>query len=108
MISKIGPAILQPLESNVLSNKSNVEVYQASFRPLKYTLSGCNGKTYMKLLVEPKSQKVVGADAPEIIQGIGIAVVARLTKGQSYDTIGMFATAAKEFVTMREKALRGF
>ena len=80
---------------------------------MKHTLSGRAEKTYMKLLVEEKSQKVVGAhmvgpDAPEIIQGIGIAVVAGLTKQQFDDTVGIHPTAAEEFVTMREKVLRGF
>ena len=80
---------------------------------MKHTLSGRGEKTYMKLIVEASTQKVigvhmVGADAPEIIQGIGIAVVAGLTKQQFDDTVGIHPTAAEEFVTMREKVLRGF
>jgi glutathione reductase (NADPH) len=79
---------------------------------MKHTLSGRTEKTYMKLLVEEKTQKVIGAhmvgpDAPEIIQGIGIAVVAGLTKQQFDDTVGIHPTAAEEFVTMREKVVRG-
>jgi glutathione reductase (NADPH) len=78
---------------------------------MKHTLSGRSEKTYMKLIVEPKTQKVVGAhmvgpDAPEIIQGIGIAVVAGLTKQQFDETVGIHPTAAEEFVTMKEKLLR--
>ena len=66
----------------------------------------------MKLIVEPASQKVVGAhmvgaDAPEIIQGIGIAVVAGLTKAQFDATVGIHPTAAEEFVTLRDKVVRG-
>ena len=100
-------------EEQAIAKYGRVEVYQASFRPLKHTLSGRSEKTYMKLIVEAKTQKVigvhmVGADAPEIIQGIGIAVVAGLTKQQFDDTVGIHPTAAEEFVTMREKVLRGF
>ena len=100
-------------EEQAIAKYGRVEVYQASFRPLKHTLSGRAEKTYMKLLVEAKTQRVigahmVGADAPEIIQGIGIAVVAGLTKQQFDDTVGIHPTAAEEFVTMREKVVRGF
>jgi len=100
-------------EEQAIAKYGRIEVYQATFRPMKHTLSGRAEKTYMKLLVEEKSQKVVGAhmvgpDAPEIIQGIGIAVVAGLTKQQFDDTVGIHPTAAEEFVTMREKVVRGF
>ena len=99
-------------EEQAIAQYGRVEVYQSSFRPLKHTLSGRNEKSYMKLIVEAKSQKVigvhmVGADAPEIIQGLGIAVVAGLTKQQFDDCVGIHPTAAEEFVTMREKVLRG-
>ncbi|MFN0162916.1 MAG: FAD-dependent oxidoreductase, partial [Burkholderiales bacterium] len=100
-------------EEQAIQKYGRVEVYQARFRPMKHTLSGRNEQSYMKLIVESKSQKVigvhmVGADAPEIIQGMGIAVVAGLTKQQFDDTVGIHPTAAEEFVTMREKVLRGF
>ena len=98
-------------EAQAIAKYGSVEVYQSTFRPMKHTLSGRSEKTYMKLLVEPASQKVVGihmvgADAPEIIQGIGIAVVAGLTKQQFDETVGIHPTAAEEFVTMRDKVLR--
>jgi len=99
-------------EAQAIAKYGQVEVYQSTFRPMKHTLSGRSEKTYMKLIVEPKTQKVVGAhmvgpDAPEIIQGIGIAVVAGLTKQQFDETVGIHPTAAEEFVTMKEKTLRG-
>jgi glutathione reductase (NADPH) len=98
-------------EAQALAKYGQVEVYQSSFRPMKHTLSGRSEKSYMKLLVEPTTQKVVGVhmvggDAPEIIQGIGIAVVAGLTKQQFDETVGIHPTAAEEFVTMKEKVLR--
>jgi len=63
----------------------------------------------MKLLVDPATDRVVGAhmigpDAGEIIQGVAIAVKLGATKTQFDATIGIHPTAAEEFVTMREKA----
>ncbi len=87
---------------------AEVEVYTAVFRPLKATLSGRDERTLMKLVVDAGSQRVVGAhmvgaDAPEVIQGVGIAVKARLTKAEFDATVGIHPTAAEEFVTLREK-----
>jgi glutathione reductase (NADPH) len=63
----------------------------------------------MKLVVDRKSQRVLGAhmvgiDAGEIIQGVAIAVKLGATKAQFDATIGIHPTVAEEFVTMREKA----
>ena len=85
-----------------------VDVYVSSFRPLKHTLSGRNERALMKLVVERASQKVlgfhmVGADAPEVIQGFAVALRCGLTKQQLDATIGVHPTAAEEFVTMRER-----
>jgi glutathione reductase (NADPH) len=85
-----------------------IDVYKATFKPLKATLSGRDERTLVKLLVDEKTQRVVGAhmvgpDAPEIIQGLGIAVKAGLTKAQFDATVGIHPTMAEEFVTLREK-----
>jgi len=60
----------------------------------------------MKVIVCAKTNKVLGVhmcgeDAPEIIQGIAIAVKAGLTKQNFDSTIGVHPTTAEEFVTMR-------
>lgn len=86
-----------------------VDIYKAYFRPLKLTLTEKKDRTFMKLVVDPKSQKVVGAhmigpDAGEVIQGIAIAVKIGATKAQFDATIGIHPTVAEEFVTMRDKA----
>jgi glutathione reductase (NADPH) len=87
----------------------DVDVYKTSFRALKLTLGGHEERTFMKLVVDAASQRVVGAhmlgpDAGEIIQGVAIAVKLGATKAQFDATIGIHPTAAEEFVTMREKA----
>lgn len=84
-----------------------VEIYQSTFRPMKHTLSGRDERSVMKLIVDRDTGKILGAhmmgvDAPEIVQGIGIAVKAGATKADFDATIGIHPTAAEEFVTMRE------
>jgi glutathione reductase (NADPH) len=85
-----------------------VDIYKTEFRPLKHTLSGNHERTLIKLVVEQKSERVLGAhmvgiDAPEILQGIAIALKAGATKRVFDETIGIHPTAAEEFVTLREK-----
>ncbi|HEY8290444.1 MAG TPA: glutathione-disulfide reductase [Acetobacteraceae bacterium] len=85
-----------------------VDVYLTKFTPMRHTLSGRARKTTMKLVVESATQKVVGAhmlgeDAPEIIQGMAIAVVMGATKADFDRTIGIHPTAAEEFVTLRTR-----
>jgi glutathione reductase (NADPH) len=86
-----------------------VDIYRTQFRPMKHTLSGREERTMMKLVVDRRSDRVlgchmVGADAPEIIQGIAIAIKCGATKRQFDQTVGIHPTAAEEFVTMRDKA----
>ena len=88
--------------------KGPVDVYVAKFTPMRHTLSGRARKTMMKLVVDQATQKVLGAhmlseDAPELIQGIAIALVMGATKGDFDRTIGIHPTAAEEFVTMRTR-----
>jgi len=95
-------------QREALEKYGELEVYRATFRPLKHALSGREEYTLMKLVVDAASQRVVGAhmvgaDAPEIIQGVAIAVKAGLTKAQFDATVGIHPTAAEEFVTLRDK-----
>ena len=97
-----------------------VDVYVTRFTPMRHTISKREGrKTLMKLVVCQRSQKVLGAhmlgeDAGEIMQGVGIAIVAGATKQDFDRTIGIHPSAAEEFVTLRTRtreagiANRGF
>ncbi len=85
-----------------------IDVYVEKFTPMRHNLSHRNRKTTMKLVVDQASQKILGAhmlgeDAPEIIQGIAIAVVMGATKQDFDRTIGIHPTAAEEFVTLRTR-----
>jgi glutathione reductase (NADPH) len=88
-----------------------VRIYKSTFTPLRHTLTGAPEKTFMKLVVDGASDRVVGvhmigADAGEIIQGMAVALRAGATKHTFDTTIGIHPTAAEEFVTMREPAPR--
>ena len=85
-----------------------VDVYVTSFRPMKHTLSGRDERTMMKLVVERAGGRVVGchvvgADAPEMIQGFAVAIRCGATKAMFDSTVGIHPTSAEELVTMREK-----
>lgn len=85
----------------------NVKIFQSGFRHLKHTLSGNQERTFMKLVVDADTDKVLGvhmmgADAGEIIQGLAVALKCGVTKAVLDSTIGIHPTAAEEFVTMRE------
>src|SRR5499427_8727220 len=85
-----------------------IDIYQTRFRPMKNTLSGRAERTFMKLVIDAATDRVVGChmlgpDAPEIIQGLAVAVKCGATKKQFDQTVGIHPSAAEEFVTMREK-----
>ncbi|VTU13653.1 Glutathione amide reductase [Variovorax sp. SRS16] len=84
-----------------------VTLYSSEFRALRHTLSGSGERTFMKLVVDKASDRVVGLhmvgpDAGEIVQGFAVAMRAGATKAMFDSTIGIHPTVAEEFVTMRE------
>ena len=86
---------------------ADVAVYRSSFRPMKNTLSGNPGRALMKLVVDGDTGRVlgchlIGPDAPEIVQGVAIALKCGATKAQFDDTMAIHPTAAEELVTMYE------
>jgi len=95
-------------EAQARERHGAVDIYTSAFRPMKHTLTGRDEKTFMKLIVEPASDRVlgfhmVGPDAGETTQGVGVALKAGATKAHFDATVGIHPTAAEEFVTMREK-----
>ncbi|KAJ7517193.1 hypothetical protein O6H91_21G013800 [Diphasiastrum complanatum] len=86
--------------------ENDIVIFTSTFTPMKNTISGRQEKTVTKLIVDSKSDKVLGAamcgpDAPEIMQGIAVALKCGATKAQFDSTVGIHPTAAEEFVTMR-------
>ncbi len=94
-------------EADARAEFGQISVYKSEFKALKHTLSGSTERTFMKLLVDDASDRVVGlhmvgAEAGEIVQGFAVAMKAGATKAVFDSTIGIHPTAAEEFVTMRE------
>jgi glutathione reductase (NADPH) len=94
-------------EAQARSRRLDVAIFKSTFTPLKHTLTGRPEKILMKLVVDKKTDRVlgahmVGADAGEIIQGFAVALNCGATKRQLDATIGIHPTVAEEFVTMRE------
>jgi glutathione reductase (NADPH) len=98
------------LTEDQAASRGPVDIYLTRFTPMRHTISKRQGrKTVMKLVVDQATQRILGAhmlgeDAAEIMQGIGIAVVMGATKQDFDRTIGIHPTAAEEFVTLRTRA----
>ncbi|MEC7302857.1 MAG: glutathione-disulfide reductase, partial [Pseudomonadota bacterium] len=95
-------------EAQARDKYGKVDIYMSDFKALKHTLTGRDERTLMKMIVHPETDAVlgvhmVGPEAGEIVQGIGIALKAGATKATFDATIGIHPTSAEEFVTMREK-----
>ncbi|MGA3680801.1 glutathione-disulfide reductase [Pseudomonas graminis] len=93
-------------EAEAMKDGYEVQVFESKFRPMKLSLTDNQERTLMKLVVDAKTDRVlgchmVGPDAGEIIQSLAIALKAGATKQIFDDTIGVHPTAAEEFVTMR-------
>ncbi|TVS17879.1 MAG: glutathione-disulfide reductase [Gammaproteobacteria bacterium] len=101
-IGTVGPTEVQARE-----RFGDISVFESVFRPMKHTMTGSEERTLMKLIVRSSDDRVVaahmvGPDAGEIIQGLGVAIKAGATKAHFDATVGIHPTAAEEFVTMRE------
>ena len=93
-------------EEEARKEVGEVKIFKTDFKPLKNTLSRNTGRTFMKLVVDAGSDRVlgvhmVGSDAGEVIQGFAVALQCGATKAQFDATIGIHPTSAEEFVTLR-------
>ena len=95
-------------EDEALAKGFEIDVYDSGFQPLKHKLSGRDEKTFMKLIVDAKTDRVLGThmmgmDAPEIVQGFAVAMNMGATKADFDRTMAIHPTSAEEFVLMRSK-----
>ena len=93
-------------EAAARAKYGKVTIFKTSFRNMKATLSGSDERTFMKVVVHPTSDKILGVhiagdDAAELIQIVGVAVMMGATKADFDRTIAVHPTAAEELVTMR-------
>jgi glutathione reductase (NADPH) len=89
---------------------ARVDIYKTSFRPMKMSLAGRDTRAFFKLVVDGETERVVGchivgADAAEMIQLVGVAIKMKATKSDFDAVMAVHPTAAEELVTLREKAV---
>ncbi|WP_306016787.1 glutathione-disulfide reductase [Oceanicaulis sp. MMSF_3324] len=95
-------------EAEARHEYGEVDIYKSQFRPMKGIITDHPDKMMMKMIVRQSDQVVIGVhlvgdDSPEIIQAVGIAVKAGLTKAQFDATCAVHPSVAEELVTMKEK-----
>jgi glutathione reductase (NADPH) len=98
-------------EAQARAEFSRVDIYKATFRPMKATMSGRDTRILMKLVVDAATDRVVGCHivgdgAAEMVQLLGIAVKMKATKADFDATMALHPTAAEELVTMRTPSAR--
>ncbi len=98
-------------EADLAAAGAKLRVYEADFKPMRHAFTGGTERCYMKLLVDDASDRVlavhmIGADAPEIVQSLAVALSAGATKANFDATIAVHPTSAEEFVLMRAPARR--
>ncbi len=96
-------------EAKARDQFAKVDIYKTTFRPMRATVAARDTRTFMKLVVDGDTDRVVGVhivgpDAAEIIQAVGIAVKMKATKADFDAVMALHPTAAEELVTMRDKA----
>tara|TARA_B110000503_G_scaffold17304_1_gene25045 strand:+ start:4961 stop:6310 length:1350 start_codon:yes stop_codon:yes gene_type:complete len=93
-------------EQQAREQHGEITVYRSDFKPMKHTLSGSDERSFMKLIVDTATDRViglhiVGESAGEMLQGFAVAMKAGATKADFDATIGIHPTSAEELVTMR-------
>lgn len=107
VFSNPGLATVGPTEAEAAA-RAPVDIYTSSFTPMRLVMAKRPRKTFMKLIVDQASQRVLGAhllgdDVAEMMQGIAVAITAGATKQDFDRTIGIHPTGGEEFVTMRTR-----
>lgn len=101
-IGSVGPS-----EEQALAAGHKLKIFETDFRPMKQAFIGNAERSCMKLLVDADTDRVLavhmlGADAPEIVQSLAVALTAGATKADFDNTVAVHPTAAEEFVLLRE------
>ncbi len=93
-------------EQQACEQFSHIDVYKTTFRPMKATVSGFDDKVVMKLLVDAKTDIVLGAHilgdgAGEMAQLLGVILKMGGKKSDFDATMALHPSSAEELVTMR-------
>jgi len=98
-------------EEEAVEKFRDVTVYKSKFKPMKHSFPKSEVFSLFKIIVDTKTDKVIGVHiatdgAGDMIQGVGIAVKMGCTKADFDDTIGVHPTSAEELVTMRSPSYK--
>ncbi|WP_075216632.1 glutathione-disulfide reductase [Mongoliimonas terrestris] len=98
-------------EEKACQHHAAVDVYKAEFRPMRNTLAGRDERMFMKLIVDAITDRVlgvhvIGPDAGEMAQLLGIPLMMNATKADFDRTLAVHPTAAEELVTMRSPSVK--
>jgi glutathione reductase (NADPH) len=93
-------------EEEARASFDDIKIYRSNFRAMKNVLAGRNERALYKMVVDAKSDKVlglhmIGPDSAEILQAAAIAVKAGLTKADFDDTVALHPSMAEELVLMK-------
>ncbi|MGH6906824.1 MAG: glutathione-disulfide reductase, partial [Aestuariivirga sp.] len=96
-------------ETEARKRHQTIDIYKATFKPMKHTLSGRDERMLMKLVVDAGTDRVLGChicgpDAGEMAQLLGISLRLGAKKSDFDATMAVHPTASEELVTMREKS----
>ena len=101
----VGTVGLGEAEARARHGERAVTIYESSFEPMRYALSGHGVTTAMKMVCVGADEKIVGIhlvgdNVDEMLQGFAVAVKMGATKADFDNTIAIHPTSAEELVTM--------
>jgi len=98
-------------EQDALQKYKKIDIYTSSFRPLYYTLSDVNKRTFIKLIIDHKTQVLVGFhmmgdDSAELTQTMSTLINKKASKMDLDNTIPLHPSTSEEIMTMRNKVTK--
>ena len=92
-------------ENDLQKRKIRYKILQTEFKPLKYVFSKKNNPVFIKVLYQPKTEKIfgiiyIGESAAEIIQSLAISFAKIFTLKDLRNTVPVHPTSAEELVTL--------
>jgi glutathione reductase (NADPH) len=93
-------------EAEARASYAEIAVYKSDFRAMKNVLAGRNERALYKMIVDAKTDVVlglhlIGPDSAEILQAAAVAVKAGLTKAAFDDTVALHPSMAEELVLLK-------
>ncbi len=108
VFSKPNIATIGLTQEKALAEGYEIKVFKSNFKPMIYSLTSREERSLMKIIVDRKTDKLlgihlIGVDSAEILQGFAVAVKMGMKKSDLDQTIGIHPTVAEELVQMRQE-----